>query len=80
MGTVDRTRGRYGEVRAFIGEVYGPDLRAKRIDSLAGVTLQIQRRGRSNQCMEIPARNGNAERARLDRAIGMRLNSEMNQK
>jgi len=41
MGTVERTRGRFDEVRAFIGEVYGPDLHAKRIGSLAGATLGV---------------------------------------
>jgi hypothetical protein len=41
METADRTRGRFDEVRSFIGEVYGPDLHAKRIDSLAGATLGV---------------------------------------
>src|SRR5918912_4645131 len=41
MGHVDRTRGRLDEVRAFIGEVYGHTLHAKRIDSLAGATLGV---------------------------------------
>jgi len=31
--------GHFDEVRAFIGDMYGPDLHAKRIDSLAGATL-----------------------------------------
>lgn len=34
-----RSRGRYGDVRAFIGGLYGPDLHAKRVDALAGATL-----------------------------------------
>ena len=41
MGTNERTRGRFDEVRSFIGEVYGPDLHAKRIASLAGATLGV---------------------------------------
>src|SRR5919206_129865 len=41
MEKADRTRGRFDEVRSFIGEVYGPDLHAKRIDSLAGATLGV---------------------------------------
>ena len=32
---------RFGEVRVFVGEVYGADLHAKRIDSLAGATLGV---------------------------------------
>ena len=39
MGTAQRTRGRFDQVRAYLGEVYGPDLHAERIDSLAGATL-----------------------------------------
>jgi hypothetical protein len=39
MERAGRTRGRFDEVRAFIGEVYGHDLHTKRIDSLAGATL-----------------------------------------
>jgi hypothetical protein len=31
--------GRFEDVRAFIGELYGSDWHAKRIDSLAGATL-----------------------------------------
>jgi len=30
-----------GEVRSFLGELYGPDLHAKRIDSLAGATIGV---------------------------------------
>src|SRR4051795_10410378 len=41
MGQMDRTRGRFDDVRAFIGEVYGHDLHAKRIESLAGATLGV---------------------------------------
>ena len=36
-----RTRRRLDEVRSFIGELYGPDLHAKRVDSLAGATLGV---------------------------------------
>jgi len=32
---------RFGEVRGFIGGLYGPDLHSKRIDSLAGATLGV---------------------------------------
>src|SRR6201991_2333394 len=41
MGTAHQTRGRFDQVRAYLGEVYGPDLHAKRIDSLAGATLGV---------------------------------------
>jgi hypothetical protein len=41
VATADRTRGRFDEVRSFIGEVYGHDLHTKRIDSLAGATLGV---------------------------------------
>jgi hypothetical protein len=41
MGTAHRTRGRFDQVRAYLGEVYGPDLHAKRIGSLAGATLGV---------------------------------------
>jgi len=34
-------RVRLGEVRSFLGELYGLDLHAKRIDSLAGATLGV---------------------------------------
>jgi len=33
--------GRLGEVRGFIGDLYGSDLHAKRIESLAGATLGV---------------------------------------
>jgi Transposase DDE domain len=41
MGKADRGRGRFDDVRSFIGELYGPDLHAKRIDSLAAATLGV---------------------------------------
>jgi hypothetical protein len=41
MRYADHGRGRFDEVRSFIGEVYGPDLHAKRADSLAGATLGV---------------------------------------
>jgi len=30
---------RLGQIRSFIGGLYGPDLHAKRVDALAGATL-----------------------------------------
>ncbi len=41
MGKADERGGRLGEVRSFLGELYGPDLHAKRIDALAGATLGV---------------------------------------
>src|ERR1700691_1841528 len=41
MADSDRRGGQLGGVRAFGGEVFGADLHAKRIDSLAGATLGI---------------------------------------
>jgi hypothetical protein len=41
MGQMDRTRGRFDDVCAFIGDVYGGDLHTKRIESLAGATLGV---------------------------------------
>ena len=41
MGKVEQTPGRYDEVHTFIAEVYGRDLHAKRIASLAGATLGV---------------------------------------
>ena len=41
MGKAGQRGGRLGEVRSFIGQVYGPDLHAKRIDALAGATLGV---------------------------------------
>lgn len=32
---------RFGEVRGFIGGLYGTDLHAKRVDALAGATLGV---------------------------------------
>ncbi|MGC8468766.1 MAG: hypothetical protein ACP5NI_02565, partial [Acetobacteraceae bacterium] len=40
-GNPDRRRGQLADVRAFLGEVFGADLHAKRIDSLAGATLGV---------------------------------------
>src|SRR6195952_3285444 len=39
MARVGREGSRFDDVRSFIGELYGPGLHAKRIDSLAGATL-----------------------------------------
>ena len=36
-----RASGRYDDIRSFIGELYGPDLHAKRVASLAGATLGV---------------------------------------
>ena len=41
MGRLEHTRGRLGQVRGFIGELYGHDLHAKRVDALAGATLGV---------------------------------------
>jgi hypothetical protein len=41
MANADRRRGQLADVRAFLGEVFGADLHAKRIDSLAGATLGV---------------------------------------
>jgi len=41
MGKAVRRSGRLGEVRSFLGKLYGPDLHAKRIDALAGATLGV---------------------------------------
>jgi len=41
MGRVVRVCGDLGDVRAFIGGLYGPDLHAKRVDALAGATLGV---------------------------------------
>ena len=43
MGKADRGPARLAEVRAFVGGVYGDDLHAKRIASLAGATLGVMR-------------------------------------
>jgi len=37
----DRASGRYDGVRSFIGELYGSDLHAKRVVSLAGAALGV---------------------------------------
>ena len=39
MARVGRQGRRFADVRGFIGELYGSDLHAKRVDSLAGATL-----------------------------------------
>ncbi len=36
-----RRRAQFADVRSFVGEVYGGDLHAKRIDSLAGAMLGV---------------------------------------
>ena len=41
MGEAVRRSGRLGEVRSFLGKLYGPELHAKRIDALAGATLGV---------------------------------------
>jgi DDE family transposase len=41
MMKVDRRFGRFDDVRSFIGGLYGPDLHAKRVDSLAGATFGV---------------------------------------
>jgi len=41
MGRTDWGDGRYDKVRCYIGALYGADLHAKRIDSLAGATLGV---------------------------------------
>ena len=41
MGKADRGQARLAEVRSFVGSVYGEDLHAKRIASLAGATLGV---------------------------------------
>src|SRR3954467_7444889 len=41
MMKADRQCGRFDDVRSFIGGLYGPDLHAKRVDSLAGATLGV---------------------------------------
>ena len=43
MATVRQGRADVADVRAFIGELYGPSLHAKRIASLAGATLGVMR-------------------------------------
>ena len=41
MAQADRRRPQLADVRAFLGAVYGADLHAKRIDSLAGAALGV---------------------------------------
>src|SRR3978361_1437780 len=41
MVKAEHVRGRLGDVRGFIGGLYGPDLHAKRVDALAGATLGV---------------------------------------
>jgi hypothetical protein len=41
MGTVDRGQAKFVDVRSFIGELYGADLHAKRVESLTGATLGV---------------------------------------
>jgi hypothetical protein len=41
MANPDQRRAHFAKVRSFVGEVYGGDLHAKRIDSLAGATLGV---------------------------------------
>jgi hypothetical protein len=43
MGMADRGPGRLAEVHSFVGGVYGDELHAKRIASLAGATLGVMR-------------------------------------
>ena len=41
MVKTEHVGGRLGDVRGFIGGLYGPDLHAKRVDALAGATLGV---------------------------------------
>ncbi len=41
MGKAGEQDGRLGDVRSFLGALYGPDLHAKRVDALAGATLGV---------------------------------------
>ena len=41
MGKAAGSSGRLGDVRGFIGGLYGPDLHAKRVDALAAATLGV---------------------------------------
>src|SRR3984957_7031128 len=41
MAIPDRRRARVADVGAFVGELYGADLHAKRVESLAGATLAV---------------------------------------
>ena len=39
MAIPERRRAKFADVGAFVGELYGVDLHAKRVESLAGATL-----------------------------------------
>src|SRR6195952_3613270 len=41
MAIADRRRARVEDVGTFVGELYGTDLHAKRVESLAGATLGV---------------------------------------
>jgi len=41
VGQAERLSGRLGDVRGFIGGLYGGDLHSKRVDALAGATLGV---------------------------------------
>src|SRR5450432_2551689 len=41
MAHSDRRRAQLTDVRSFVGELYGVDLHAKRVESLAGATLGV---------------------------------------
>jgi len=41
MASPDRLRAKFADVGAFVGELYGADLHAKRVESLAGATLGV---------------------------------------
>ena len=41
MGKAEQSSKRLSEVRGFIGDLYGQDLHAKRVDALAGATLGV---------------------------------------
>jgi hypothetical protein len=41
MAHSDRRRAQLTDVRSFVGELYGADLHAKRVESLAGATLGV---------------------------------------
>jgi hypothetical protein len=43
MAHADRRRTQLADVRSFVGELYGGDLHAKRVESLAGATLGVMR-------------------------------------
>lgn len=41
MVKAEHMGGRLGDMRGFIGGLYGPDLHAKRVDALVGATLGV---------------------------------------